>query len=337
MLNSSLLPPSPLSDPAAFATPAMAQYLASKRGLSRLPPVLPHGRFLRAVLRRRGEGGEGAGYRADQARPAWRPGHPHVRRAGPCHGWLSGKADPQRLQGRGLRADGGSGRGEEARRRQGRRAARGHPRGDAGHHHRGRAAGRAAPQLPGGPGRCGRRDRLGLARHVHRRFPYPADFRRGARCGAGAARSRRDPAGRPAAAGSAAVRAVQRLEIGPLAAAQPALRQRQRPPPPGEALWRAGAGGLRRLLPGGTRRRRCSGGLCGDDPAGQAAAPVAAEAPGPRCGAGDRCRHPAQSRADAQPGRRAPGLAAVGHRPHPQRRRRAAAGGVAGRAIDRSP
>ncbi len=64
-------------------------------------------------------------------------------------------------------------------------------------------------------GGCGRRDRTGLARHVDRRFSYPADFGGGAGRGAGAARSRRDPAGRPAAARSPAVRAVQRLEDRP--------------------------------------------------------------------------------------------------------------------------
>ena len=114
---------------------------------------------------------------------------------------------------------------------------------------------------------------------------------------------------------------VQRLEVGALAAAHPRFDCENGAAPAGEALRRAGAGWLRRLLPRRARGRRRAGRLSGDDAEGQAAAPLAAEAPGAGGCAGDRRGDAAQSRTDAQPRRRAPGLAAVGHRPHRQRRR----------------
>ena len=112
-------------------------------GQSGLPPVLPDGRLLRAVLRRRGDREPGARHRADQARQAHGRRHPDVRRAGRARRRLSPAADRARPPRRRLRADRGPGGGQEARREIGRaarrRAAR-HPR----HDHRGRAA-RARP------------------------------------------------------------------------------------------------------------------------------------------------------------------------------------------------
>ena len=113
--------------------------------------VLPHGRFLRAVLRRCGGGEPRARHRAHQARQASGPGHPDVRRAGACRRRLSAEADRAGLPRRGLRADRGPGRGEEARRQVGGAARRG-PAGDARHHHRGEAARAVGIELPDGAG-----------------------------------------------------------------------------------------------------------------------------------------------------------------------------------------
>ena len=65
-------------------------------GQRRLPPVLPHGRFLRAVLRGCGDRLARARHRADQARQAFGRGHSHVRRAGPCRRRLSPAPDRHR-------------------------------------------------------------------------------------------------------------------------------------------------------------------------------------------------------------------------------------------------
>ena len=62
-------------------------------GQCRLPPVLSHGRFLRAVLRGRRDRLARARHRADQARQASGRGHPHVRRAGACRRRLPPAAD----------------------------------------------------------------------------------------------------------------------------------------------------------------------------------------------------------------------------------------------------
>ncbi len=86
-------------------------------GQSGLPAVLPDGRLLRALLRRRRGREPGARHRADQARQARGRGHPHVRRADRARRRLSQPADRARPSRRGLRADRGPGGGEEARRR----------------------------------------------------------------------------------------------------------------------------------------------------------------------------------------------------------------------------
>ena len=159
-------------------------------GASRPSAVLPHGRFLRAVLRRCGQGLGGARHRADQARPASGRRHQDVRRAGAQPRGLPVAPDPPGLQGRRLRAGRGSGRGQEARRQVGGRARRG-----AGHHarhaDRGFAARRAQPQLSRrhrrGAGRAG----AGLARPLDRRLRHPA-------AAAGAACRRRWRGWRPA-------------------------------------------------------------------------------------------------------------------------------------------
>ena len=112
-------------------------------GQSGLPAVLPDGRLLRAVLRRRGGREPRARHRADQARQARRRGHPHVRRADRARRRLPQPADRAGPSRRGLRAARGPGRGEKARREVGRPARRRAAR-DARHDHRGAAA-RARP------------------------------------------------------------------------------------------------------------------------------------------------------------------------------------------------
>ena len=93
--------------------------------------------------------------------------------------------------------------------------------------------------------------------------------------------------------------------------------------------------GLRELRAGRARGARRDRRLSRADPA-RAAAAAAAAGPGARRRAdGDRRGDPAQPRADPQPRRRARGVAARGDRPDGDRRRRAAAGDAADRAVDR--
>ncbi len=68
-------------------------------GQRRLPPVLPHGRFLRAVLRGRRDRLARARHRAHQARQASGRGHPDVRRAGACRRRLSPAPDRREATG----------------------------------------------------------------------------------------------------------------------------------------------------------------------------------------------------------------------------------------------
>ena len=117
-------------------------------GKPRRAAVLPHGRFLRNVLRRRRGRRGGARHRADQPRRARRTADRHVRRAGACRRSLSRPADPPRLpRGRG-RADGGP----QDPHRQGADPPRGgaadHPR----HADRRRAAGAGPAQPAARPG-----------------------------------------------------------------------------------------------------------------------------------------------------------------------------------------
>ena len=100
--------------------------------------------------------------------------HPHVRRAGPCRRRLSPAPDRRRPPGRGVRADRGPRRGQEARAQGGGAPRRGPPR-HARHAHRGDAARCPRPQFPHRAvpraRQGGRRARLRarLARHLDRR------------------------------------------------------------------------------------------------------------------------------------------------------------------------
>ena len=152
---------------------------------SGLPVVLPDGRFLRDVLRRRRSRLARARHRADQARQASGPRHSDVRRADRARRRVSASADRARPSRRGVRADRRPGRGAQAR-RQKRRAPRRGAAGDARHADRGFAARRAAQQLSAGAGaqpRFIRRGplRAGLDRYFDRRIPRRRMRPRGAR------------------------------------------------------------------------------------------------------------------------------------------------------------
>ena len=150
MPPASLAPSGFASDPPAEARRAAdAGHGAVHRDQGRqsgLPAVLPDGRLLRAVLRGRRDRRARARHRAHQARQASRPRHPDVRRAGHPRRRISPPPDRAGPSRRGLRADGGPGRGAQARRQE-RGEARRRPPGDARHADRGHAARRAAQQL----------------------------------------------------------------------------------------------------------------------------------------------------------------------------------------------
>ena len=145
------------------------------------PAVLPDGRFLRIVLRGRGNREPGARNRAHQAGEASGAGHSHVRRACGTGRRLPAAPDRPRPSGRRVRADRGS-RGSEETRPQIRRAPRrGAPR-HPGHDHRGAPAGAGPGQLPA---RHRPPPRLRYAillrargrRHIHRSFCPERDGR----------------------------------------------------------------------------------------------------------------------------------------------------------------
>ena len=129
-------------------------------------------------------------------RHARRPADPDGRRAGARRRGLSRQADPRRLQGRGLRADGGPGRGPEARRQVDRPPRRG-AGGDARHPDRGRPAGRARRQPAGRRGGARRPGGGGQRRAFHRRGGVLRARPRGAGLGAGGAGALGDPGPRP--------------------------------------------------------------------------------------------------------------------------------------------
>ena len=101
----------PPLEPAARADADDGAIHRDQGGQSGLPAVLPDGRFLRAVLRRRRDREPRARHRADQARQASRPRHPDVRRAGDPRRRIPAPADRARPPRRRLRADRGPGRG----------------------------------------------------------------------------------------------------------------------------------------------------------------------------------------------------------------------------------
>ena len=169
--------PHPAPVPAGRSVPVDGAVPGDQGRQSRKPALVPHGRFLRAVLRGRGRRRRSARHRAHQARQASGRRHPHVRRADPSRRRISAAADHAGLPRRRLRAARGSGRGPETRLQGGRAPRRRAPR-HARHAHRGQPARRQGAQLSHRAvrtdgtkraRRCNRRDRARLARHLDRR------------------------------------------------------------------------------------------------------------------------------------------------------------------------
>ena len=242
---------------------------------------------------------------------------------------------------RGLRADRGSGRGEEARLEIGGAARRG-PAGDAGHHHRGQAAGAVGIELPDGAGaREGRRGDVptrwpgstsrpassalprppptGLLADIFRVDPRelivaePVFHDRGAEAGVRHARPRRQPAaaepvrfGVGAAAASPASSASRRRTVSAPSRAPSCRRSRA-------------------SSPMSRRRRRPSGRRCRGPEREEAGSTLFID-PATRANLELLRTHVGQPRR----------LAVQGDRPHGDRRRRAAARRAADVAADRS-
>ena len=242
-------------------------------------------------------------------------------------------ADPQGLPGRGLRADGGPGRGAEARGEVG-----GPPRGGAAGHagdaDRGQPAGGAAAQLPRRLRRGARRWRLRLGRRVHGRsdgHDVPAGrtgtdaraARRRARCWS-PTRSSPSCASIVAEAGAVATPLARASFDSSAAEARVAAALGAREIDGFGSFGRAELGALGAIVDylELTQRGRL---------------PLLRPPVRERAGGldGDRRGDAAKPRADPQLGRRARGVAAGDDRPDGDRRRRAAAGDAADRAVDR--
>ena len=103
---------SPKAKATAEHTPLMQQYLPPPRRSIRNAGVLPHGRLLRAVLRRRAQGRAPARHHADPARQFGRRADPDGRRARARARGLPGAAGGARRIGRDLRADRRPGAGQ---------------------------------------------------------------------------------------------------------------------------------------------------------------------------------------------------------------------------------
>ena len=241
-----------------------------------------------------------------------------------------------------LRADRGSGRGEEARREIGGAARRG-AAGDARHDHRGQAARAGGIELPDGAG-------PGEGRRRPRAMRWPGST------------SRPAPSGSPRPTADRLLADIFRVDPRELIVAEPVFHDPElkpvfdvlgrvaSPQPPSAVRFGArppariarffdvatpdGFGTFSRAeLSAISRRRR----LCREDAEGRAAAAVAARArgaPARRCSS-TRRRAPISNccaRCRGEPRR----LAVQGDRPHGDRRRRAAAGRPADGAADRS-
>ena len=136
----------------------MAQYQRLKAEAGDALAVLPDGRFLRTVLRRRQGRRSLPRHRADQARGERRRTDPDVRRAGPFGGRLSRPADQGRQSGGDRRADRKPGRSPQGARVEGLGRPRHRPAGDPRNADRGRAARRRAS--PTGSPRSAARARI---------------------------------------------------------------------------------------------------------------------------------------------------------------------------------
>ena len=309
---------------------------------SRLHAVLPHGRFLRAVLRRRRRRRRGARHRAHQARQAPGRGHPHVRGADPSRGRVPAAPDPPGLPRRRVRAARGPGGSQEAGLKGGRAPRRRAPR-HARHADRGQPARCESAQLSD----CHfRRPETGCRRirHDRARLARPLDRRVRGRRGAGGRLPRRDraplawrgdrrrpPARRRALEvvdrhcrrrADAGARRVLRQPGGRAAPQGPARRRRPRR--------------LRRLLQARACGRRRAPQVRGADAARQAALPAPAAQDRARQPPRHRCAEPREPRAAALARRRAAGQPARRHRPHGHRPRCARACRAARQPLARS-
>ena len=132
-----------------FGKPDDVPVSQDQGGARRRSSLLPHGRFLRDVLRRRRRGIRSAGHCFDETRADERREHTDVRSSRTFRIGLLEPIDQEGVQGSGLRTDRRSRRGEEARPDCGRR-----PRSRSDHHARNSdrrdAAGCSSSQLFGG-------------------------------------------------------------------------------------------------------------------------------------------------------------------------------------------
>ncbi|MEY9831416.1 hypothetical protein ABIA25_003231 [Sinorhizobium fredii] len=192
-----------------------------------------------------------------------------MRGAGACRRRLSAEADRARLPGRGLRAGGGSGRGQEAR-QQIRRAPRRRASGDAGHDHRGQAALTLGNQLSDGarphPERLGARLCARLDRYFDRHLPPRRDGREPpARRHPARRAARADPAGHRLSRSGVAP-GLRRARPGGGAAARGPVRQRDGRGADCPLLRRQDPRRFRHLLARRACRRFRGDLLCREDP-----------------------------------------------------------------------
>jgi hypothetical protein len=227
-------------------------------GASGRAAVLPHGRLLRAVLRRRQARRPPDRHHAHHPRQVRRPAHRDGRRALPRRRRLPGQAGEARRDGGHLRAD------RRPDQVQGAGGAPGHP-----HRHAGHADGRVAARQPPRHAADGRRRRRRRHRAGHPGRPRLAGPRQRTLLGDGGARQgrARRRAGTAAPGGAAAQRGHGAAPGADGGARQPrapalALRRRHRAARAVRAVRHAGSHRLRlrRARPSPSRRpvRCCS-------------------------------------------------------------------------------
>ena len=205
--------------------------------------LLPDGRLLRIVLRRRQGRRRLPRHRAHQAREKRRRGDPDVRRSRPFGRKLPRPADQGRQPGGDRRAGRKPGRGAKGARIEGAGPARDRPAGHPGNSDRGNVARRRLGQLACRGRPRGRRMGDRRRRHFHRAFRAGRLRPRRPRLGAGPAGTGRDPSRRQGA-GDRDPGGQRRLrQRGGRAGAQEPLR-------PGDARR------ARRAVPGRAGRRR---------------------------------------------------------------------------------
>ena len=333
---------SPDPETAARAlTPMMAQYFEIKAANPDCLLVLPDGRFLRIVLRRRGNREPGARHRADQARQARGRGHPDVRRAGRARRRLSQPPDRARPSRRRLRAD------SKTRRRRRSADAKSVVQRDV---VRLVTPGTITEERLLEPGRARllvavQKARSSEGRQALRARRARSFDRRDLRCsetdeaGLAAEIARLEPSeivASQAVFDEPAFSQIVARDARSRDAARAGRRRRRGGRAPGlRVLRRRNPRRLRRLHPRRDRRRRARAGLCQAHPVRRPARALAPDAAGARDEPRDRSGDPRQSRTHAHLERRARRLAAGDDRPHRDARRRAPARRAAGESADR--